>query len=196
MIKETAYDVVFDAQRHFRTLLDCMARPGTVGRLDDVAVTPPGLNRASALAGFALLNADVSYHIEVSGADLPLYITMNTASQQAELHEADFLFVRGDKAADTVSRAKIGTLTYPENGATVIVDVDRVAAVPFDGARAFSLQGPGVDGEVTVYVAGLEEGFATALKEKNEEFPLGVDAILTDTAGAVVCISRTSKIDW
>ena len=49
MNRVLAYDEVFHAQRHFRSLLDSMSRPGTIERLDPVDFSPsPHLNKASA----------------------------------------------------------------------------------------------------------------------------------------------------
>lgn len=63
MIRETVYDEIFDAQRHFRTVLDSMSRPGKINRFAPLALTTPeGLTRAAAYVGFALLNADVAAH--------------------------------------------------------------------------------------------------------------------------------------
>lgn len=194
MIKETGYDAVFDGQRHFRVLLDAMARPGMIGTLNDVTLSPQGLNQASALVGFALLNADVSFHVASGKAEPPAYLTMNTASRPTDPEQADFLFADGAHATDAVRRAKVGTLTYPENGATVVIDVDRLATEPIEGSLTITLRGPGVDGEVTVHIVGLSREFFEALKVKNDEFPLGVDTIIADRQGAVLCIPRTSKV--
>ena len=50
MQRETAYDQVFDAQEHYRLLLDAMARPGTIYVLPRMSMTtPPGLTGAAAL---------------------------------------------------------------------------------------------------------------------------------------------------
>ena len=52
--REAAYDTVHDAQRHFRVLLDAMARPGTLAHLQADHLQPPAdLHRASALVGLA-----------------------------------------------------------------------------------------------------------------------------------------------
>ena len=61
MIRETAYDEIFDAQRHFRTLLDSMSRPGKINRFAPLALTPPeGFPRATTYVAFALLNAELT----------------------------------------------------------------------------------------------------------------------------------------
>ena len=43
MVREIRYDEVFDAQKHFRSLLDSMTRPGRISVLDAVPLdAPPG----------------------------------------------------------------------------------------------------------------------------------------------------------
>ena len=56
MQTELNYDTVFDAQEHFRVLLDSMSRPGKINVLPAMDILPPdGLQHAAALTGFALL---------------------------------------------------------------------------------------------------------------------------------------------
>ena len=49
------YDQIFDAQKHYRALLQATARPGTIAQLNDAALDAPSqLNRATALIALAL----------------------------------------------------------------------------------------------------------------------------------------------
>jgi len=58
------YDQIFDAQKHYRTLLQSAARPGTIGQLDDVALDVPSpLNRATALLSFSLFSGDTTFSL-------------------------------------------------------------------------------------------------------------------------------------
>jgi alpha-D-ribose 1-methylphosphonate 5-triphosphate synthase subunit PhnH len=225
MAKETVYDPIHDAQRHFRILLDATARPGKILRLDDVPINPPDdLYRASALIGFALLNADVGFYLDGKSKEAVDYFVVNTASYQTSASEADFLFISGEGCTSSLGSAKIGTPRYPEGGATIIVEVERIcddalllggkvgcrpfpygktptspprsARATFSDAMRLVLSGPGVPGEKVVYIRGLDLGILDEILEKNQEFPLGVDTIVTDKQDGFFCIPRTMKLSW
>ena len=197
MVKETVYDMVFDAQAHFRLLLDAMARPGSIRVLDDVAIVPPqGLHRVSALVGFALLNKDVTFHVVSDGSEVADYLMVNTASSVVSADEADFIFVKGHLRTPAILAAKVGSLRYPEEGATVIVEVEKISDVAFEGGVALTLSGPGVLDTKTIYVAGLDVAILADFVSQNMEFPMGIDMILTDGEDALSCVPRTAKLNW
>lgn len=195
MVREIAYNEIFDAQQHFRLLLDSMARPGKINQLDGVIVQPPGgLHPASALIGLALLNADVTFHTD--GPAIGEYLRLNTASRPADAASADFLFTNGRYEPASLIEAKIGLLTYPETGASVIIDVEAISAEPRAGSLALRLQGPGVDGHAVVFLRGLNKSFLQSIKLKNAEYPLGIDAIFTDPTGHICCMPRSNRFSW
>jgi alpha-D-ribose 1-methylphosphonate 5-triphosphate synthase subunit PhnH len=201
MHKEILYDDVFDAQQHYRLLLDCMARPGKINLMPEMELTAPaGIHAAGALVGLALLNADVSYYVEGAGAyEVGRYLLVNTAARPVEAGEADYIFVDGSSPAELLRQLKVGTLPYPEEGATVVAAVEGLADSAeglADSAEGLALQlsGPGVQGERILCVAGLDRSFFETLVEINGEFPLGIDVILTDKDRRVACIPRSTKI--
>lgn len=194
MQKEILYDDVFDAQQHYRLLLDSMARPGKINIMPEMELTAPaGIHAAGALAAFALLNADVSYYVEGPGAyEVGRYLLVNTAARPEAVGEADYIFMDGSVAAELLRQVKVGTLPYPEEGATVVVAVEGLAG---EGeGLALQLSGPGVPGERILYVAGLDRSFFGTLAEINSEFPLGIDVILTDEGRRIACLPRSTKV--
>lgn len=198
MIRETSYDEVFDAQTHFRLIMDSMARPGKLNVLNGVAIQPPdSLNRASALIGLGLLNADVSFFVARNATAITTYFTVNTASRPAPAAEADFLFLHGSDSPQHLDAAKPGTLTYPDTNAFVIIDVASISLHPDQTTEPrlqLTLSGPGVNGQQTVFVAGLNEALLETLRDKNAEYPLGIDTILTDQNDQILCIPRSNRI--
>ena len=222
MQRETTYDPVFDAQEHYRLLLDAMARPGKINTLprlilsvpaggthpdaaafSDAAASGPApqprsgtLTDAAALVGFALLNADVRFFVDGAGSDAATrYLLVNTSGRPASLEEADFVFASGLASAALVEAMKKGSLPYPEEGATLVLSVAALSAEASSGL-ALTLQGPGINGKKTFFVRGLSARLLEALQQSNVEFPLGVDLILTDGDGHVACIPRSSAFRW
>jgi alpha-D-ribose 1-methylphosphonate 5-triphosphate synthase subunit PhnH len=194
MVKEILYDDVFDAQEHYRLLLDSMARPGKINMMPEMELTTPrGIHAAGALVGFALLNADVTYYIDGPASfEVGRYLLVNTSARPVALGEADYVFVDGSTSAELLLSLKLGTLPYPEDSATVVAAVDGLANEG-DGL-ALLLKGPGVLGERKLCVAGLDRSFFGELATINSEFPLGIDVILTDGERRVACIPRSTKI--
>jgi alpha-D-ribose 1-methylphosphonate 5-triphosphate synthase subunit PhnH len=198
MHSELSYDTVFDAQQHFRLLLDSMSRPGKINTFPTIDILPPsGLNQASALTGFALLNADVTYFIAGNNAhDIAGYFLINTGSRQVEIAAADYIFLPEEYGVDSLEEARIGIPTYPEDSATIIAEAARVSEYPHDGAFAITLKGPGVDGEAKIFISGISTEILGFVNEQNAEYPLGIDLIITDRYNHVLCIPRSSKFTY
>ncbi|HET6253948.1 MAG TPA: phosphonate C-P lyase system protein PhnH [Puia sp.] len=194
MQREILYDDVYDAQGHYRLLLDSMARPGKINVLPEMELTAPkGIHAAGALVGFALMNADVTYYVEGPTAfEVGRYLLVNTSARPVGREEADYVFLDGSAPAELLQELKVGSLPYPEDGATVVAAVDGLAS---EGeGLVLLLKGPGVAGEKKLCVIGLDRTFFEALATINGEFPLGIDVILTDGERRVACIPRSTKI--
>ena len=197
MIRETNYDHLFESQKQYRLLLDCMAKPGVIAKLDSDINVPDGLNKASALVAFALLNSDVCFCNTMNQEALNAYFITNTSASPAESDVADFIFVNGAKPdVKKVSVAKIGLPAYPESGAFIIIDADQISESPLQDAIKFVLAGPGVKETKDIYVVGISTALLEAILERNVEYPLGVDTIITDKSGAVFCMPRSNKFKY
>jgi alpha-D-ribose 1-methylphosphonate 5-triphosphate synthase subunit PhnH len=242
MQRELQYDIVFDAQEHFRLLLDAMARPGEIRVLPIEDLTPPdGIHAAAALVGFALLNADVSFYATGLHWDaITRYLTVHTSAAPEIPEKADFWFMSGadhpeNANADIdgfagggssaayytglLARAKRGSLSYPEDSATLVVSVAQLSVVGGSGANGhgltggsaapnghgapaatvgsavLTLQGPGIASTNTLLIKGIHTEFLSEWRRQNEEFPLGIDLILADETGRIAAIPRSTKVN-
>lgn len=197
MIRETVYNDIFDSQRHFRTVLDSMARPGKINRFAPIALNPPpALHRAAAYVGFALLNADVVYDATSLGADAETYLRVNTHAQIGGADKADFIFLHGSGDPACVLAAKVGIPAYPETSASLVIQVAHIGKSSATGGLQLTIEGPGVETREILFVTGLNPDVLAAWKGKNHEFPLGVDALLVTTDECIVCLPRTSRVTW
>lgn len=184
MVREVAYDDVHDAQRHFRALLDVMARPGKIVDFPAVTVNPPaGLDTGSAFVALALTDSNASFHLKDRSDAAADYLRMNAGSAEAALSEADFVFAPADSGPEVWSKAKKGSLPYPETGATIVLRCPRLDSLPFDGGLTLELEGPGVDGKKQITIGGLTRQALDAWQEANSEFPLGVDVVIVAPGG-------------
>jgi alpha-D-ribose 1-methylphosphonate 5-triphosphate synthase subunit PhnH len=197
MAKEIFFDDVHDAQSQFRIILDCMARPGKINKMADLNINPPGaFNKASAIIALSLLNADVSFCVtEGYGKELCEYIAVNTHASITTAALADFVFMKGLESEAPILETKTGTLLYPEDSATIIIDVEQLSGTQMSGATQITLRGPGVETVNTVYIKGINPLILETVKEMNAEFPLGVDLMLTDKNGLLICIPRSNRFE-
>jgi alpha-D-ribose 1-methylphosphonate 5-triphosphate synthase subunit PhnH len=186
MRREASYDEVFDGQRDFRVILDAMARPGTIRRVEaEKLEVPAGWDEAAAVVALALLDRDTTFWAE-DGA-VAEYIRGNTRSREADAAEAEFLFAVGAAgSALAVTEATVGNALYPESGATVVLPA------AFSGSVGVTIEGPGVAGTVRLD-AGLPPELWQMRQERNAEFPLGLDWILTD-GDRLVCVPRSTRV--
>lgn len=198
MQTELNYDTVFDAQVHFRLLLDSMARPGKVNSFPASEIFPPeGLNTGAALTAFALLNADTSFYICGENAVVTgEYLLINTASRQAEISIADYVFLPEGYFGDELRDARTGMPAYPEDSATLIVACELVSGTPHRGSVKLTLKGPGVNGETEVFVSGISATLLDLVAEQNAEYPLGLDLIITDNYNNLLCVPRSNKVEY
>ncbi len=198
MQRETLYDPIFDSQEDFRVLLDAMSQPGSLKSLTKEGLHPPeDLFISSALIGFALLNKDVQFFHLPLYKDWQAYFTVNTNSQWTEAEVADFMFLQLNDGPEAIRKANKGVWTYPDQSASVIIQVAALATEGKEVGVILEMKGPGIPGVRQLNI--LKEGRAnveemiTALREVNAEYPLGVDVFWTDIAGNVVGMPRSCQ---
>lgn len=201
MVREIRYDEVFDAQKHFRALLDSTARPGKINVLDPVMLqTPSGLNDPSALVAFVLMDASSTFDVIGMPREVAEYLAINTNARHVETEKAHFIFARGSETPDFLDSADCGTLLYPDTGSTVVLQLENIATEPLPGSLRLALEGPGIDGKTAFYASGLNPDLLLALQARNVEFPMGIDTILTfaDRTGApaIAALPRTTRVSW
>jgi alpha-D-ribose 1-methylphosphonate 5-triphosphate synthase subunit PhnH len=195
------YNQIFDGQKHYRTLLQCTARPGTIGQLDDALLNLPSqLNRATALLALALFSGDIKYYLNQDDAQAATFIHGETVAKPASAEQADFLILTDGNRFEGLQQARPGTLSFPDQGATIILQVATISPAPLADSLRLTLTGPGIESETVVYVLGVSEEFFAILQERNAEFPMGVDVFLTcDSLSAGPCVMalpRTTRVQW
>lgn len=108
------------------------------------------------------------------------------------------------RAAQAVEGAFRGSFLEPHLGATVLAEVETLSPAPPEGAAgagpacSWILEGPGVDGRSALACGpGDAEFLGPILAARGRacsEFPLGVDLVILDREGRVVCLPRTTSV--
>ncbi len=184
-------------QKTYRLTLDGWSHPG---KIISLAEQVNAINFISdfhpfaLLIGLMLLDAEASFYI--SSSDNPSFsklINQITYARQVQINEADFIFILNDASQDQIQeafrKAKSGTFLNPHQSATMMMEV---ASLKIKGGM--TLSGPGIDKTCSFGVDGAEV-WIPLRKEKNQEFPLGIDMMIFDHSNQLVCLPRTTQIE-
>jgi len=200
---ETVY-----TQRMFRVLLASMSRPGSIQSAEHLphpapypALYPISHSAASteayhsALLGVALtlLDQEVSYALPSPIGDLASRIRGMTMARHVRVEEADYVFIRGGEPFD-VTRLRRGSFLDPEQGATVICQVNAIHHEPAAGGLHLRLRGPGIPETRTLSLSPLHPAVLDSWVETNQEFPMGLDWIFVDLQGQIGAVPRSTAI--
>ncbi len=171
----------------FRTILAAMSHPGKVFRLAEFEKEETAVIELLR----CLLDNEVGVAV-IGDPALEADLIRHTACRLVPYREANFIIVGNAKGSVDLTGCKVGSLEYPDSGATIVYLVDGLAEE--DGGIVLS--GPGIDGKISLRISGLAAGELSRLQELNSEFPLGVDAMffVRRRSGRIACIPRSSKI--
>lgn len=173
-------------QRTFRAMLSAMSMPGTVEQVS-VARAEDGSWAAVIAVAQSLLDHEVTFHVAASNGPEET-ILRRTGSRTAALDRAGYVFADAAHALAALEAAFEGPLEEPERSATVVILCDAVG----EGDLALTLSGPGVDGETTLRVGGLDTTVIKARTERNWPFPTGIDLVLVDPHGHLAALPRST----
>jgi alpha-D-ribose 1-methylphosphonate 5-triphosphate synthase subunit PhnH len=185
-------------QRAFRAVMDAMARPGL---LRAIAPAEPALLDDPYLETLAVMLCDSACCFAVAAGQteaLSTNIALLTYARPAEPSRADFAFICADsaeeQAAQLMEALSGGSLLSPERSATVLFQCDllmhEATAV---ASRGFLLCGPGIADNHVFFASS--DAWHRAREGRDDEFPCGIDFILFDRCGNVVCIPRTTTVE-
>jgi alpha-D-ribose 1-methylphosphonate 5-triphosphate synthase subunit PhnH len=87
-------------------------------------------------------------------------------------------------------------LSYPEDSATVLIEVAEISKFYLESTIEIIFRGPGVEFENRVFFRGLSMEILAAVKENNFEFPLGIDLIFCDKNNQIVGLPRSNNFDF
>ena len=184
-------DKVLSAQSTFRSVMNAMARPGSVQRIAAAAGTPGRMMRGTAAIALTLFDHDTPVWLDsamLGGSDVVKWLKFHTGAPvvQDSAIAAFALFADG-AALPALERFALGTSEYPDRSTTVILQVDSLTS-----GRAHELRGPGIDGAATLRAAIEPADLFERLRVNETLFPRGMDLVLV-ADDAVVAIPRTTR---
>ncbi len=192
MKKLHQFDMVFDAQKMFRSILEAVSNPGTIINICEYSNKLYGDYKTLLSVASAILDNEVSFN---TCNDLCLYsdIISLTLSKEAQLDKADYVFITDvskNKIGEIIKHAKYGTLKDPHKSATIIISVDEII-----GIVNSTISGPGINIAKELHITSYIDEVISARDSLFYEYPTGIDLIFVCKNGDIMAIPRKTKIE-
>lgn len=183
---------VFESQATFKLLMDCMARPGTIGSIRAPSTPPAPMGAGAGAIALTLCDHDTPVYLSpamIEGGVQGWLAFQTGALVTGERTEAAFAFFERGAALPAFSTFSAGTQEYPDRSTTAIIELPSLT-----GGAELRLTGPGIDGEAVIAPAGLPPHFESMWRENAALYPRGVDVVLV-SGSDILCLPRTTKIN-
>jgi len=185
-------DKVTSAQAVFRSVMDAMARPGSLQRVAAVSGAPEPMMRATAAIALTLFDHDTPIWLDPpmrETTSVAKWLKFHTSAPVVADSSICSFAVIGDAAAlPGLDRFSFGSNEYPDRSTTLILQVESLT----DGA-ALELRGPGIDGTATLQARIQPANLFERLAINATLFPRGIDVVLV-ADDAIVAIPRTTRL--
>jgi len=175
-------DPAIDAAHAFRSVMEAMARPGSIHNISD-ATPPAPLSAAATAVLLTLCDTDTTVHLagHANCAPVRQWLAFHTGAPLKGPSHAMFAVGRWD-ALTPLASFPVGTSQYPDRRATLVVEVITLANA---GA---TLSGPGIKDEATLALPERE-----AFQANQKLFPRGLDFIFT-CGHQLAALPRTTEV--
>jgi alpha-D-ribose 1-methylphosphonate 5-triphosphate synthase subunit PhnH len=185
-------DKVLSAQSTFRSVMDAMARPGSVQRIVAAAGTPSGIMRGTAAIALTLFDHDTPVWLD------PLTSETSNGTKWLKFHTGapvvadssicSFALIGDAAALPSLDRFSFGTNEYPDRSTTLILQVESLTQ-----GKNLELRGPGIDGTAVLQARVQPADLFERLAINATLFPRGIDVVLVHD-NSIVAIPRTTRL--
>jgi alpha-D-ribose 1-methylphosphonate 5-triphosphate synthase subunit PhnH len=183
-------DPVHDTQAVFRTLLDTLSRPGTIGAVENV-LPEVRATRAEPAAFAALLAlCDYATPVWLAQADTALSSALRfhtSAPLVDEPAQAAFAYIHDADCMPPLASFSLGDAEAPEHSVTLLIRVEALT-----GGALVVLSGPGIRHTATIAPRGLPEHFWRERAALAPLFPCGIDCYLV-CGDSLIGLPRTTE---
>ena len=185
-------DKVLSAQSTFRSVMDAMARPGSVQRIVAAAGTPWPMMRGTAAIALTLFDHDTPVWLDPAmseTSDVAKWLKFHTSAPVVQdCSICSFALIGDGNALPALDRFSFGTGEYPDRSTTLILQVESLTQ-----GVTVELRGPGIDGKAVLQAAIRPLGLFEQLSINEALFPRGIDVVLV-ADDAIVAIPRTTRL--
>ena len=185
-------DKVLSAQTTFRSVMDAMARPGTVRRVTADVGTPSPLMLGTAAIALTLFDHDTPIWLDrtmAATSDVAKWLKFHSgAPVVADPSVCGFALVGHGNEMPALDHFALGSNEYPDRSTTLILQVESL-----NEGRAYELCGPGIDGTAILHASIEPDDLFEQLAVNATLFPRGLDVVLVHD-DVVVAIPRTTRL--
>ena len=185
-------DKVLSAQSTFRSVMDAMARPGSVQHIAAAAGTPAAMMRGTAAIALTLFDHDTPLWLD------PLMSETSEVTKWLKFHIGapviadssicSFALIGDARALPGLDRFAFGSSEYPDRSTTLILQVESLTQ-----GSVLELRGPGIDGVAMLQATIQPTDLFERLAINAALFPRGIDVVLVHD-DAIVAIPRTTRL--
>jgi alpha-D-ribose 1-methylphosphonate 5-triphosphate synthase subunit PhnH len=185
-------DKVLSAQSTFRSVMDAMARPGSVQRVVASAGTPSAVMRGTAAIALTLFDHDTPIWLDErmsETTEVAKWLKFHSgAPVVTDSSICSFALIGDAHALPDLDRFAFGSNEYPDRSTTLILQVESLTR-----GRSYELQGPGIAGTAVLQANIEPQDLFARLAINAGLFPRGIDVVLV-ADDAMIAIPRTTRL--
>ena len=184
-------DKVLSAQSTFRSVMNAMARPGSVQRVTASVGAPSRLMCGTAAIALTLFDHDTPIWLDPplsQASDVARWLRFHSGAPViADPSVSSFALISDANALPHLNCFSFGSNEYPDRSTTLILQVESLT----QGAE-YELRGPGIDNSAVLRATIAPEDLFERLHINAALFPRGIDVVLV-AGDIIVAIPRTTR---
>jgi alpha-D-ribose 1-methylphosphonate 5-triphosphate synthase subunit PhnH len=192
VVSASLSDPVIAAQSAFRSIMNAMARPGSVQPVVEADAGPKPMSLTAAAVARTLFDNDTGVWLDgamSATAEVADWLRFHTGARiTADPEDAAFALIADPDHAPPFGSFNLGTSEYPDRSTTIVMQVRS-----FDEGTPLVLAGPGIKGSRRLSVSPAPADLMSRLAINRGLFPRGVDLILV-ADGAVAALPRSVRV--
>jgi len=185
-------DGVVSAHSTFRSVMDAMARPGSVQKIVAAVGTPWPLMPGTAAIALTLFDHDTPIWLDRRMSETPEVANWlkfhSGAPVVTDPSVCGFAVVVDGATLPDLERFSFGTAEYPDRSTTLILQVESLTQ-----GCAYELRGPGINGAVVLRAKTEPKDLFERLAVNATLFPRGIDVVLVSD-DEIVAIPRSTRL--
>jgi len=192
MLAPAFADPVRGSQRVFRSVMDAMARPGTIVAAGGLAQAPQPLGLVAAAVALTLIDYETPVWLDpalAQSTEVAAWLRFHTGAPLADdPRQAAFGFIADPPRMPPFEAFSQGSMEYPDRAATLVLQVERLS-----DNGGFWLSGSGIRGSRALSASPLPADFAARMRANRALFPRGLDIIVA-SATMVAALPRSVHV--
>lgn len=175
---------VQSSQAVFRSVMNALARPGSIQTIADAVKAPSPMMPAAAAVALALFDHDTPVWVDdrfAANPEIAVWLRFQTGAPLThDVSRAAFALIHSGAALPDFESFALGTLEYPDRSTTLVVQVDTLTE-----GEGLILSGPGIRGTSSLRAGMLPSDFIARMQANRALFPRGIDLLLVCGHGFV-----------